>query len=724
MENFFVLNRDEYTRDLDVVKHYVEDTALYLHKHTGQPVESCKSFVINQIGKGGERELTEPTVLSLTKKTPGNREKELVTFSDYIKDVMVNDRIISPTMAVYFNPNDMMSLSSEFIGINIKRRNESKAEMFHYKEIGDKVKEKFKKDEQGSFKTSNNSLSGAQATEGNIFFNESAHSSLTSTCRTATSYGNANNEKFLFGNRHYWDPEIIKANILTIIRNSNYENIQKAMDMYNLHYPTAEETYDVIVYSADLYIRNPTEMEKIKKFVYTLTDIERAAFVYSGDLYHLTKYNDSFVRTFLDKLSTRIEGVVENPDTYVNEMDSDMKAFVSLLCSKELIGTSIKAIKKENPEGYMNVASTAKNVIDTLTEYQWIIKAFWRIDTLPASIANIRSSIRRGVITSDTDSTIFTVQDWTKWFVGKIDFSEKSNAISYTVVYLATQTIAHLLAKVSAGMGVRSNMIHDLSMKNEFAFPVFTLTSMAKHYFAYISAQEGNVFPELDVEIKGVYLKDSNCPPHVMKLFGESLRETMDQVMSGEGVSLVKLLKKIASIENDVRKAVLKGDSFYLSGTQVKDKQSYANYLSSPYTYYLLWEEVFAAKYGSAPPPPYQAVKVSLGMKNKTLLQEWLDKIEDQEIKDKMTKWMVDNKKISVESISLPRAIVESNGIPEEIILGMNIRKLIYLTVKPFYFLLESLGLYLINDNLTRLVSDFVDVTESDEKIINSINSK
>ena len=204
-------------------------------------------------------------------------------------------------------------------------------------------------------------------------------------------------------------------------------------------------------------------------------------------------------------------------------MDADLNAFVGLLCAEELSGKSIKAIKKEGGRDYQIVGATAKHILEVLDEYQHLIKAFWRINTLPSSIAHIRSSIRRGVITSDTDSTIFTVQYWTEWYVGQIDFSEKSNAIAYAVVYLATQTIAHILAMVSAGMGVRPDMIHDLSMKNEFAFPVFVLTSMAKHYFAYISAQEGNVFTELDTEVKGVYLKDSNCPPHVMEEFNKTL---------------------------------------------------------------------------------------------------------------------------------------------------------------------------------------------------------
>lgn len=707
MENHFVLSKEEYGRDLNILTHYVEDAALYLHKRTGKPLDTCRDYVKTTTAPGGKLGIVDPEVLSLTKHKPGHREKEILTLSNYFRDMEENDRIISPTMAVYYNPEDKPSLSSEFIGINIKRRNESKHAMFAAKEAGNKPLEEFKKNEQKSFKISNNSLSGAQASAHTVLFNKSAHSSLTSTCRTATSYGNANNEKFLFGNRHYWSPDVVKANVVSILRSTDYESLTHALELYGIRHPTIDETFEAIKYSTDLYWRNDSALAEIYELVKTLTDIERSAFVYSGDLYHLAKYNDGVVRTFLDRLSSKATVPIDDPDTYIDAMDADLAAFIGLLCADELMGTSIKALKKVGGRDYAIVGATAKHILSVLEDYQYLIKALWRVDTLPSSIAHIRDSIRRGVVTSDTDSTIFTVQYWTEWYVGKIDFSEKSNAISYAVVYLATQTIAHILAKVSAGMGVRASMIHDLSMKNEFAFPVFVLTSMAKHYFAYISAQEGNVFTEFDTEVKGVYLKDSNCPPHVMAEFNDTLKWVMDRVIDGGGINITDLYRRIATIENGIRRSVNLGESSYLTGSQVKNQESYANPMSSPYLHYLLWQEVFAPKYGEAPEPPYSAVKVSVDIKNKTAMQAWLDKIEDKELSARLEAWIKKNNKNAVTSILLPRPIVSVSGLPIEVIQAMNIRKLIQSTVKPFYILLESLGIYLMNNNNTRLVSDF-----------------
>ena len=50
-------------------------------------------------------------------------------------------------------------------------------------------------------------------------------------------------------------------------------------------------------------------------------------------------------------------------------------------------------------------------------------------------------------------------------------------------------------------------------MKNEYKFDVFVPTQVAKHYYASIGCQEGNLYKAQEPEIKGVHLKSSNAPP-------------------------------------------------------------------------------------------------------------------------------------------------------------------------------------------------------------------
>lgn len=709
MENHFLKPTSEYKRDLNVIGRYVEDSATYLSKRTGKPIDICRGFVKRKLTEqGGDLAMVDPPCRVLTRKTPGNRVGEIIPFSEYLRDIVENDRTISPSGAVYYNKDEKPSILSEFIEVNMKRRDVSKQEKFEAKQRGDKMMEVYKENEQTSFKIFNNSLSGAQASDGTILFNASAHPSLTSTCRIGTSYGNAITEKFLFGNRHYWCPEVARANIISIINSIDMTLLAECLTTYGIRHPTVEETQECLFYSLHLYSRNSQEDEDLKVFIATLTDLERSAFVYVQDLHHLAKYNDQVVRELLGRLSSKVTTPVENPDVYIDAMDADLKALVSLICGDELAGTSIGDLKKEGNPHYQIVAATAKAVKETLDHYRLMIKALWCVDTCPASIGHIRNSLRRGVVTSDTDSTIFTNQAWTEWYVGKIDFSDESKAISYAVTYLDTQLIAHMLAMVSAGMGVRERDLHDFSMKNEYVFPVFVLTSMAKHYFAYMSAQEGNVFKELDNEIKGVYLKDSNSPPHVMRDFHSTLKWVMDNVMERGEVSVQEVLQHVSFMEKEIESSVYKGDSFYLKNAQVKDPSAYANPDVSPYAHYRLWEEVFAPKYGHAPEPPYAASSVSVDLTNKTKIMEWYHKVQDPAVKDRFLKWMERNNKKGMRTLLVPKTVVEAHGIPEEIIQAMDLRKLIYNTTKQYYFLLESLGLYMVNDNLTRLVSDNV----------------
>lgn len=714
MENHFIKPPESYGRDLNILKHYKVAAATYLHKQTGQPLDLCRSFVEQETAKGGPMEIVDPEVLCLTRDSNGVKRKEIITLNEYLRDIEENRRIVAPTLTTYLHQDDKVSMTSLFIEENIAKRSKAKKEMFVAEQRGNKWLANYKNNEQSSKKTSNNSLSGGHASKGTILYNKSTHPSLTSTCRTATSYANANNEKFIAGNRHYWKVDLVKADILNIINHAPLDEISKTIEQFGLAIPTPEQVMDVINYSLGLYIDHTigkqldttSTLETVRTLVYNLNDVERAAYVYVGDLYHLAKYNEDFIKQMLGEFITKKTEPVDDPDKWVGAMDNDTFAFASLICSKETVGKTINDLKEESPEKYGVLASTAKHIFEVLDKYSPLIKSFWITNCLPLSVANIRNSVRRAVVTSDTDSTIFTTQFWTEFYVGQVDFSETSNNISYAITYLAAQTVTHILATVSSGFGVNKKHLNKLAMKSEFTFPVFALTSIAKHYYSLISSCEGNVYSKMKTEIKGVQLKDSNAPPHIMEKFNNTLITIMTQLMEGKKIEILKIQKQVADIELSIIDDIRKGGSSYLKSGQIQGKDSYANPQVSPYMQYLLWNEVFGPKYGMAPELPYRVTKVSVKLNSKTKIKEWLDSLEDREIAERMENWMITNKKLNITSLMLPAEVVSVTGIPEEIIKAMNIRKIVHLTTAPFYLMLESLGVFMINDNLTRLISD------------------
>lgn len=709
MQNPFIKDKTEYKRDINILEAYYRDSSTYLSKMTGKPIEECLGYIKEVTSKNGKFPLVDPDVLLLSKEKEGEREKMVIPFSQFMSDSIQRRDMVAPTFTTYLHPKRKKSLLALYIDGNLKKRSKLKKESLAAKMAKKMDLHYLRENQQNSTKIKNNALSGAHASNGTPLCNRSSHSTLTSVCRSATSYGNANNEKFISGNRHYWCSDIVRANIINVINVVDLKDIDNTMNKFGLRYPTKQETMECITYSTDLYWRNKEEINNIKRLVESLTDVERAAFVYCGDLYHIAKYNDSIVRTFIDKMVKEPEELIsfEEAESVIKQADSDMIAYISLLGKEKIKGKTLNDVKENEPEIFRLIGGRGKNVMAVLDEYKDFIKSFFVTNTMPLSISNLPNSIRRSVLASDTDSTIFTTQEWGKWYTGKYDFSKKSCAVTVTITYLTSQSIIHILAMMCANMGVDKEDISRLQMKNEYAFPVFALTPKAKHYFASMSAREGNVYEENEMEVKGVGLRSSTCPKEVMDASHDLMKFILAEVEAGRKISINYVYDIIAGYENKIRASVESGRYEYLTKSRINDKEAYKLPHQSAYVYYEMWNDVFSAKYGSPDKPPYSAIKVSLYTENRTMMNEWLAKIEDREIADKMKKWLDSKGKTDLSNVLLPEQIVAVSGIPKEFIQGINIRQLIYETVKPFYTVLESLGIFMIDDNNSRLVSDF-----------------
>lgn len=72
----------------------------------------------------------------------------------------------------------------------------------------------------------------------------------------------------------------------------------------------------------------------------------------------------------------------------------------------------------------------------------------------------------------------------------------------------------------------------------------------------------------------------------------------------------------------------------------------------------------------------------------------------------RLNHWIRSTGKTNLTTFVLPLTNLQATGIPIEIRDAVNLRKLVRNIVSPFYLVLESLGLFVLNDNTTRLVSD------------------
>lgn len=707
--NPFVWDDSEYKRDFNNYEHYIEYAGLYLSVVYDEPYEQCVEWVREVTAPEGRFARVIPRILTLTRPSEGNRILETVTPDEFFGDIVTNHRIVSPSLAVYFHPKQKKSILSLFIVENVRARSKAKKEMFLAKQQGNKQLENIKNDEQVTKKTANNSLSGAHNSLFTILFMRSAHSSLTSTCRTATAYANANNEKFLAGNRHYYSPEVTMEALVSTLHLVDLPRLAEVVEKYQLHQPTPEEVLETIRYSSDYYWPHASEQHsRFLEFARRLSPIQRCAIVYVQDAWHLKKYNESVMREFISKLITVCDFEHPNPKAVWKLMSDDIKAFVFSLHGPELMGKPIIKLPETDPDLYGKVAATTVKTWKVLSDYSDLIETLWATPIVPASVAHFTSSIRRASLLSDTDSTIFTVQDWCSWYSNVEAVNRETSAVRNVMIFFAGQQISHILAIVSANMGVATEQLHQLAMKNEYSFPALALTTRAKHYFASINEQEGTVFAKRKIEQKGVEMKNSKTSKELRDGAEEMVEWILDTVVKGEKLEILPRLKQIGDMEREIIESVKTGKIKYLTTTQIKNSESYSQgEESANYQHHVRWEAVFASKYGPAPTLPYDCVKVSLCLDSSNKVEEWLTGLEDKQFAETIRTYWIKTGKKPMSTMILPREICLRNGVPAEITKAIDVRKLVYTAMSTFYLELESLGFYFVNKDLTRLVSDY-----------------
>lgn len=709
MDNHFLREDTSYVRDLDVVSGYYHDAAKYLQLNTKRPFEECLAYVRKTTQPGAAQGMRDPKSLVLKKDKNGDRYPDATSFMGFLQKVKQDDLLLSPSMAAYVRENVDVSRHSQYIEEGVKDRKVVKKAMNEANARGDFETAMIKNGEQQNLKINNNSYSGATVSLATILYYRSTHSSLTSTCRTATSYANATNEKFLAGNRHYYTPEITKSNIVSLINLSDVAAIDECCQTFGLVYPDVDQFMQCVQYSTDPYWGGLGHLATIRKMAENMTPAERATVVYAADMYHLHLFNKEVVEKFLLQLSTPCHDPKYHlSDEVYDGLDGDVKLLADFLCFDIVKARTRDELVKEDPQVWETVKATAHHCLATVKEYKQLVKALWLGDIVPSSIHAFPSAYRRTAVISDTDSTMFTLQYWIEQIYGYISFSTQAKRVVFGIVFLVSELMLHVLAIQSANMGVSLSKIRLLAMKNEFYFAVLSMTTRSKHYYASQDAQEGVMFAKAKLEVKGVGLRDSKVPKKINDRAKEMMTEIIDTIKAEQPLSIRDILTEIADIERDIIKSVESGSFEYMTTGQIKAADSYKQGESAPaYQQYLMWKQVFEPTLGKTQEPPYSVVKVSLKAGNRTEIKEWCDRMDNPALADRLQVWMEQVKRSDLSTLQLPFPVVETSGIPKEIIAGIDIRKMVFNTMGTFYLMLESLGVFMQDKRITRLVSDY-----------------
>lgn len=697
--NVFLRPLEYYRRELSPLHDYMEQSSFYMSKMTGKTKAECRMELGRRIRNKEFPKVRDPRVNYYQRDENMDRHQVQGTLNGYIRDINQSDEILAPTFTTYVKPYVRKSLLVEFIDTNKNKRAQFRREASTARTEGNMSLYEIKNNDQNNMKIYNNSMSGTFSAGGTPLNNPTGHNTLTTIVRTMSSISNASNEKIISGNRHYYNPKVTLNNINYIASSVEREELQAVINKYNLHVPTVEEVKSCIRYSTELYMNDGRLLNDVWKLVEKLDDLERAAVVYGGDFYHLRIYNESFVRDFINELSDKRTDIrYEDPLERMKGFDPMTINYAHQVCMEELKGKG-KHYHLLSEEHLNTLVYVCENIEKTVVKYKDLIDVIFLTRNIPASTAHIRSMVRRTVVLSDTDSTMFSIDEWVNWYYGEIIFSPDAYAKAGAVMYIATQCMAHNLALMSANMGVEKEKMFDCAMKPEYVFGPHFQTPVAKHYFCPVLVENGDVFPEMDMEIKGVNLISSAVSRRLIQNSHEHMRWLSTEIMSNRKISIDEQLTRVANIEREIINGILSGDTQYFRTGQVKPADSYKqDETRSNYRHHIHWRDVWAPKYGFNEEPPYSIVAIPLKTDKISTLRPWVESIEDEALRTRMVTWLNTNQRRNLTTVYFPHDVVTSTGIPEELKSAINIKKIVLDGTRSERMILSTLGYFIKTD--------------------------
>jgi hypothetical protein len=681
---------EEYSSDRNILKHAINQHASFLAKTRGEDESEIRANLIKYF-KENKAKFESRRAKVIIKNKVGDREMHVIPFSSVLKHVQQKNYHFSPSMVAYTNSEEEECVNSIGTRLFIDNRSFYKGLRKKADKAGDDDLYSKYDELQNAFKIFNNAQSGAMSSEGTPINNKTGHTSLTSTCRCLTSTANLINEQFVAGNRFYNTPENTLQSLMARMQVTDLKKLQTVMDKYKLHYPTLDDVMDRVIYCSSRYWDSAKYMKIIRDFLSELDSLYLASILYTLDLVSLFKHNKETISTFFDEFS-----LVKAP-----EEGKELKDYITPDNDDKYV---LAASKLPRNAPFIEIAALNTHHDYVEKKYADLMNMFFKSAIPPSGLFDVTSSIRDCVLTSDTDSSIYTVDEMIEAYTDDRDKGVKLNAV---LTYFIRMISVDQHQQLSANLNVSKRNLRMLGMKNEFYFGAYVTTLMSKHYYAHKLMCEGVVYEHPEMEVKGVHLKSSKIAKSIKDFAQKLMTDTLESIKNNTKLDAPVILKEIGDLERTIVTDINSGDWKWLSRQGIKGRASYSKPEASVFFYHLMWENVFADKYGPAPELPYVGVKMSVDLGSKSKLKEWIDSVEDPDIKAKLAKHFEDTNRDKLGNIVIPMERLQYiQGIPKEIQQAVDYRTVIKQNLKCVYEVLNSTGLYFMNDSITRLVSD------------------
>lgn len=699
----FLRDASTYIRDVDPIEHYRHQMARLAEIEHGISHDEAVALV-DKIMRASTKTKNPSVVVYHRDMDTEDKEKIRMPLTEFLSSIITNNDIMVPSGTCYVQPTVKVSLLAESINKNATLRGvvkKASAVAFAEKRLDDYER---LEGEQTNIKLDNNVYSGLFNANGNTLYNPSAHSSLTSTTRTITSIGNANNERMISGNRHYRSYDIVMNNLLFTVDSLEREQggvkvkdlLLSVMLKYGIAYPTPEQVMAEILRSTRFYWRHPTLEDSIYGIISKLTPLQLAGFLYIGDMYQLRQYNDALMRGFFKGLTEKVSGVTEGIDfTVLSRGDEEVLNYLHKIFMDEMGGKGKKYtdINTKTPELMAGLYYTYINIQETLLRYKDLIDVFFKTINIPPSVAAMPDMLRRSGVMGDTDSSATAGGKWAEWWCGKMVFTDESRRVANAALFVSSQTMRHLLAVCSGHMGIGEAMKFKLSMKPEFYWDTFAATDVSKTYYARKDVREGAVYEEPELETKGVNLKNSNAPMRIRDMSKVMMMDYLKAASGNKQLNMRAELERVADLERLIEESLSGGNMEFYRKLNIKGEKGYKQEAAkSNYRYYTFWKEIFGGKYTNLPEPPYTSIKVNTTLMNKTAIKKWIASIEDRRIAEKLETFFSRTGRSNLKTVYVPIDHINLYGMPPEIVSIINYSKITMDLVNMCYIVLSSLS--------------------------------
>jgi len=427
--------------------------------------------------------------------------------------------------------------------------------------------------------------SGSFSSACNIFYDRGGYNAITSLARSLITTAFTAAEQLLAGNFAWFrEEDVVTHLLLTLEHKPADEEIDQVTSDFKLYVPSKEDLLLFLRMTVEQYQPRGYQMSIVQSIVDRMSGPETTYMFYYFNMKHLLEHNEHVCRPWIDdvvslELDGPIPANIQPKDVF--KLDEEARSLAMLLANERLRGTKLSKLVAKEPETARWLCALTQQIEQKLKLWQPVVDTFTLRGVGMPGLLDKKNALRKAVIISDTDSVIFTLAPWTRWYTGGSKVTHESYAMSAFMIYWLSKVVAHELRKFSVVHGFDEADLDIMAMKNEFLYPTLLLFDRKKTYAGIQAVREGLVFETPEPDIKGALLRGSTMAKESVMFAADLLvTDILVPAISGR-ISGARLIQKTLAFEEFIRDATLAGQHTFLKVGSIQPEANYAKPLSS-----------------------------------------------------------------------------------------------------------------------------------------------